>query len=114
MEGSDTNKTSTGLTENLEALFCYVLGFITGIIFLIIEKDSKFVRFHAIQSIATFLPLVVINYIVGILPLIGGILSFFIGVLEFVLWILLMYKAYKKVWFKLPIVGDIAEQQINK
>ena len=114
MEDNNTNNTSTGLTENIEALFCYVLGFITGIIFLIIERENKFVRFHAIQSIATFLPLFVISYIVRIIPFIGGILSFLIGVLEFVLWIVLMYKAYKKEWFKLPVVGDIAEQQINK
>ena len=47
-------KTSTGLTENVAGLLCYILGWITGIIFLILEPDNKFVRFHAIQSIIVF------------------------------------------------------------
>jgi uncharacterized membrane protein len=47
-------KTSTGMEQNLEGLLCYVLGWLTGIIFLLLEKDNKFVRFHAIQSILVF------------------------------------------------------------
>lgn len=114
MESGNRRKTSTGFTENIAALLSYLLGFITGIIFLIVEKENRFVRFHAIQSLITFLPLFIISYIVGIIPLIGDIFSFLIGVLEFILWIVLMYKAYKGKWFKLPIVGDISEQQLNK
>ena len=44
-------KTSTGLDENVAGLLCYILGWITGIVFLVIEPDNKFVRFHALQSI---------------------------------------------------------------
>jgi len=47
-------KTSTGLQENIAGLLCYVLGWVTGIIFLFIEKENKFVRFHAVQSIVVF------------------------------------------------------------
>ena len=47
-------KTSTGLQENVAGLLCYVLGWVTGLIFILIEKENKFVRFHAMQSIVTF------------------------------------------------------------
>jgi len=48
------NSTGTGLQQNVAGLLCYVLGWITGIIFLVIEKDNKFIRFHAVQSIVVF------------------------------------------------------------
>jgi len=47
------SKTALGIDENIEGLLCYVLGFITGILFLVLEKDNKFIRFHAMQSIVT-------------------------------------------------------------
>ncbi len=103
-------KTSTGIDENVAGLLCYVLTWITGIIFLIIEKDNKFVRFHAMQSLITFLPL----FIIAMIPIIGWMLSIIIWPVSLILWILLMYKAYKGEMFKLPIVGNIAERQINK
>lgn len=108
------NKTALGLGENIEGLLCYVLGFITGIVFLVLEKENKFVRFHAMQSLATFLPLFVIVTVVGWIPFIGLIISPLIGLLGLILWLLLMFKAFKGEKFKLPIAGDFAEQQINK
>ena len=48
------DKTSTGLAENVAGLLCYVLGWISGLIFILIEPENKFVRFHAIQSIFVF------------------------------------------------------------
>lgn len=106
-----TEKTETGINENLEGLLCYLLGWLTGIIFYIIEAKNKFVRFHAIQSILVFLPLSVILFIVGFIPFIGWILSIIIGIIIFILWIVLMFKAYKGEKFKLPVVGDIAENK---
>jgi len=90
------------------------LGFITGIVFLVLEKENKFVRFHAIQSLATFLPLFVISIVIGWIPFIGVIISILIIPLGLILWLLLMYKAYKGERFKLPVVGYFAEKQINK
>src|SRR5699024_2330648 len=67
--GNNSNKaSSTNIKEDVEALLCYLGSFVTGIIFIIIEKNSKFVRFHAMQSIVFFGGLVVINFIVGFLP----------------------------------------------
>ena len=115
MENGNSNpKTSTGLNQNTAALLSYLLGFISGIIFLLIEKENRFVRFHAMQSLITFLALFIISFIAGIIPLIGSLLTSLIGIVQFILWIVLMYKAYKNEMFKLPITGDMAEQQIGR
>ena len=108
----ENNKTALGLDENIAGLLCYVLGWITGIVFLVLEKENKFVRFHAMQSLATFLPLFIISMVIGIIPIIGPIISTLITLLGLILWILLMYKAFKGERFKLPVVGDFAEKQI--
>lgn len=109
----NVNKTALGINENIEGVLCYILGFITGILFLLLEKDNKFVRFHAMQSIVTFLPLFVIAFVIGIIPIIGWAISMLIGLLELVLWILLMVKAYQGEKYKLPIAGDFAEKQLT-
>jgi uncharacterized membrane protein len=110
-------KTSMGLEENIAGLLCYVLGWITGIVFLVLEKDSKFVRFHAMQSIATFLPLMVIAWIINLvfmwIPFISWAISTLIWILVLILWLILMFKAYQGERYKLPIVGDFAEKQIG-
>ena len=55
-------KTSMGLDESVAGLLCYIVGWITGIVFLVLEKENKFVRFHALQSLLTFLPLSVLAW----------------------------------------------------
>ena len=113
-------KTSTGLQENVAGLLCYVLGWVTGLIFILIEKENKFVRFHAMQSIVTFGAITVISIIVSILaliPYIGivfGIINWIIGALAFVLWIVLMVKAYQGTMYKLPWAGNLAEKWTGK
>jgi uncharacterized membrane protein len=68
-------KSSTGMDENVAGLLTYVLGLFTGIIFLVIEKESKFVRFHAFQSILISAAFIVVNLVLGFIPIIGWILS---------------------------------------
>ena len=104
------DKTSSGLAENVAGLLCYVLGWISGIIFILIEQENKLVRFHAVQSIYVFGVLTVANLILGWLPIIGGILTWIIGVVGFILWIVLMVKAYQEVKYKVPWAGDFAEK----
>jgi uncharacterized membrane protein len=87
-------KTSTGMEQNLEGLLCYVLGWVTGIIFLILEKDNKFVRFHAIQSIVVFGAFTVLAVIFYYIPHNWWILKLLLGIFAFILWIVLMVKAY--------------------
>ncbi len=111
-------KSSTGIDENIAGLLCYLLGVITGIIFYVIEKESKFVRFHALQSIIVFGGLAVVNMIIipvlAVVPILGWIvgvlLSFLLSIASLVLWVLLMYKAYKGEMYKLPVAGSLAER----
>lgn len=105
---NEKEKSSTGLEENVAGFFCYLLGFITGIIFLAIEKKSSFVKFHAMQSTITFLGLFIISLILGFIPIIG-LLVYPIWILSLVLWLLLMIKALQGERYSLPIVGKMAE-----
>ena len=109
----EKKKTALGIDENIEGLLCYLLGFITGILFLILEKENKFVRFHAMQSTVTFVVLFVISMVLWSIPIIGWVISPLISLLSLILWILLMYKAYQGEIYKLPIAGDFAEKQIK-
>jgi uncharacterized membrane protein len=99
--------TTKELKPNIAGLLCYVGGWITGIVFLILEKKNQFVRFHAMQSIVTFGALTIIQVIFRFIPV--GILNWIVWALIIILWILLMYKAYQGQKYKLPVVGDIAE-----
>lgn len=103
-------KTRTGLEENIASLLCYLLGWITGLIFIIIEKENKTVRFHALQAIIVFGSLFVLNIILGVIPIIGWLILFLLNILGFILWIIFMVKAYKGEKIKLPIAGEIAEK----
>lgn len=104
-------KSSTGLTANVAGLLCYVLGWVSGLVFILIERESRFVRFHAIQSIYVFATLTIANIILGWIPIIGPVLSWLISVLALILWILLMIKAYQGTMYKLPWVGNLAEKR---
>ena len=104
-----TENKGTGLPKNTAAALSYVLGWLTGIVFLLIEKDS-FVRFHAMQSVITFGALAII----AIVPVIGWVLSPLVMILGFVLWLVLIFKAYQGEEFRLPIIGDFAKKQLGK
>lgn len=106
-------ETSTGLEPNIAALLSYILGWITGIIFVIVEQKNKFVRFHAWQSIITFGVLTIAQAILGWIPGAGVPLSAIIGTLAFILWVVLLIEAGTgKVW-KVPWAGDLAEKQVG-
>ncbi len=104
-------KTSIGLSENVAGLLCYVLGWVSGIVFFLIEPDNKFVRFHAIQSIIVFGILNIASVILAWIPFIGAFFAWIIGVLSFILWIVLMIKAYQGTRYKVPWAGNLAEKQ---
>jgi uncharacterized membrane protein len=111
MEGKQTS--STGLDENVAGFLCYLFGFVTGIVFLAVEKKSRFVKFHAMQSTITFLSLFVIMIIIGWIPIIG-LLVYPIWILSLILWLILMIKALKGERYLLPIVGNMAEEKSAK
>ena len=105
--------TSIGLKENIAGLLCYALGWITGLVFFLIEKENKFVRFHALQSLITFGVLTIAFLILPYIPGVGGILGWILRIIMLVLWILLMIKAFQGEKFKVPVVGDIAEKKVG-
>ena len=108
---------TAGIDENVAGLLCYVLGWLTGIIFLLIDK-RPFVKFHAAQSIVVFGGLTVLRIGLAFMGgmtggIIGwgayGMLSLILGLLTLVLWVLLMVKAFQHEMFKVPIAAPIAE-----
>ena len=104
-----TERTSTGLDANVAAALSYLVGFVTGIIFLVVEKENRFVRFHAMQSTLLFAGLVAVNILLQIVPFLGQLVFVFVIMpLSAVLWLLLMFKAFQGDEFKLPLVGQIA------
>jgi uncharacterized membrane protein len=106
---TDTSK-GTGLQENLSGALCYLLGWVTGLIFWFVEPDKKFVRFHAMQSIIASVVLMIIYFIFSWVWIIGWIISGLVGLLAFILWIVLMIKAYQGQMYKLPVIGDLADK----
>ena len=119
-------ESSTGMTANVAGLLCYVAGWITGIIFVVLEKKSKFVKFHAWQSIITFGALTVVQIILSILGAIAvslfsfglwnfaHVLGIIVWVITVGLWIALILLAYQGKMWKVPLAGNWAEKQANK
>ena len=121
-----TERSSTGLDANIAAALAYFFGLISGAIFFAIETDSRFVKYHAMQSmlasVAAIVLLIayqVIWIVLAAIPLLGwvaGILGFFgyalimLGLLG--LWLYCMFRAFQGERFKLPYIGEVAEKQV--
>ncbi|MEK7593066.1 MAG: DUF4870 domain-containing protein [Patescibacteria group bacterium] len=100
--------------ENLMGAASYLLGFITGLVFLLIEKENKFVRFHAMQSVVLFGGVFVINMALGFIPILGWLAGLLLSFASFVFWIVCMWKAFQGEMYKVPFAGDLAEKQLAK
>jgi len=100
--------------ENLLAASSYLLWWVTGLIILLVEKENKFVRFHAMQSTILFGGIFVINIFLGFIPILGWLTGLLILFVAFILWIVLMWKAFQGEMYKVPYVGDLAEKQLAK
>ena len=100
--------------ENLLAAASYLLGFVTGIIILLVEKQNKFVRFHAMQSTILFGGIFVVNIVLGFIPILGWLVGLLLSFAAFILWIVLMWKSFQGEMYKVPYVGDLAEKQLAK
>ncbi|HEX2090883.1 MAG TPA: DUF4870 domain-containing protein [Longimicrobiaceae bacterium] len=123
---SDTPSSSqgTGLAPNVAGALSYLLGPITGILFLVLEKESRFVRFHAAQSIGVSIVLFVVNValmvltgVLSVIPilgtLIGFLLSLAVGLASFGLWLYLMYRAYQGEEWEVPWVGTQVRRYVS-
>jgi len=98
------------LPENTASTLCYVLGWVSGLVFLLTEKKNAKVRFHAMQSVLFFGILTGITFV----PVIGWLLSPFVMIVCFVVWLMAIYKTYNGEEFELPVVGKIARDQLKK
>jgi uncharacterized membrane protein len=122
-------KSSTGLDENIAALLSYILGLISGLVFFLIEKDSRLVKFHAAQSmvlsgvwivvgiaiwILSIFNWIVIGQISGLLSflisIVVGLVAFALGIGGLIAVIMCLIKAFQGQYFKLPVIGNIAEK----
>ena len=135
--GVPGGKTSLGLESNVGAMLCYIanflccIGVILAIIFLVTEKENRFVKFHAVQSLFLAAAQIAVGILIGILGLLLrlaldmadlALLAFFmilglrlILVLIFaVFWIIAGVKAYGGQWYKLPVIGNFAWNTVNK
>jgi uncharacterized membrane protein len=125
--GAAVASPTAGMEENIAGLLCYIFGWVSGLIFLLIDK-RPFVKFHAAQSIAlniamfiVWIALIIVGFVLTMItaalhfPI--GIFSIFltpvIGIAFLVVWIFLMFKAYNHEKYKLPIIGNIVENMVK-
>lgn len=107
----------SGISENVASALCYLFGFITGIIFLVLApyNQNKTVRFHAFQSIFLSVAVIVIDVAWSLVSVvthgIGFLLYPLLMLCFFILWLYMMYTAYTNKKVKLPVIGDLAEKQ---
>lgn len=104
--------------ENLMGALAYLLGPVTGIVLLLTEKKNEYIRFHAMQSTVVFGAFMLFYIVLGIVPILGWILALLLSpiltLVVFVLWLVLMWKAYNGEKYKLPYFGDLAEKQLAR
>ncbi len=108
-----TKKSVFGLSQNIAAAIAYVGLCFTAVILLIFERENKFVRFHAMQSFIYFLTFGVLTFIIDKLP----IVNWFLGTIEFaglLIYLFLVFMAFTGKTFKIPVIGDIVWNQVNK
>ena len=124
-----TTKSSTGLDENIAALLSYVFGWVSGLIFFLMEKDSRLVKFHAMQSILLNAVAIVFGIVLWIgwivvalvlsqvsdvlaslVSIVMGLLMFVLYVGVFIAFVMCLIKAYQKQYFKIPVIGNFAEK----
>lgn len=115
---------STGLAPNVAGALSYFLGPITGVVFLLLEKENRFVRFHAMQSIVIGVLMIGLSIalslmagILAVIPILGWIvailLSFGLAIASLILWIMLMWRAFQGKEWEFPVAGPLARKQLG-
>ena len=111
MSPQHTGRSTIGVDANVAGVLCYALGMVSGFVIVLLERESTFVRFHAIQSMLTFIGFFVLQVVANLVPVFGWLISLPLYLASVAVWIFMMLKAYQGEWYKLPIVGDIAEER---
>jgi uncharacterized membrane protein len=112
------------MAPNKAAIFSYALGWVSGLIFLVMERKNSFVRFSAAQSFLFFGSVSILQIIISAIshiPLLGvllapilGLVSTVVTVIALAAWLFLMFQAYRGVKVKIPVVGDYAEALVAR
>jgi uncharacterized membrane protein len=106
--------TSMGMRARTAGVLCYLFGWVGGLVFFLLERNSRFVRFHATQSILFFGTMSILGWVCSYFPFalfgLGGV----VGLVGFIGWIVLMVAAHRGRYYKLPLFGDVAEQLANR
>ncbi len=105
-------KSATGLSKNTAGALAYVLGPVTGVVFLVLEKDA-FVRFHAMQSTVVFVVLFLLQWVFGLTIILLALVPL-ISLFGFVLWLMLIYKAWQGEEWEVPVLGKYVRQLVKK
>jgi len=119
---SPLGPSSMGMQPNVAAGLSYVFGWVTGLIFFLVEKQNRFVRFHAMQSILFFGGLSVLSIVLQVvtglnIPFISFLTlcaNGLVGIVGLVGWIVLLINGFQGKYFKLPVIGDYAEKYANQ
>jgi uncharacterized membrane protein len=116
--------TSLGMRTRTAGWLSYLLGWVTGLIFFLLEKENRFVRFHATQSILFFGGISILEAIISFFEMLSnytfihvygvGLFSSVLGLVSFIFWIVLMVRASKGMYYKLPVIGDFADKLIDQ
>ena len=110
---SASGPSSTGLQPNVAAGLSYLFVWVGGLVFFLIEKQNRFVRFHAMQSLIFFGSITILSIVLGYIPYIS-LLTWVLDLVAFVGWIFLMIQGFQGKYFKLPVIGDYAEKYANR
>ncbi|MDR0958264.1 MAG: hypothetical protein LBM16_03545 [Clostridiales bacterium] len=111
---SDGNRATFGLQENVACGLTYLLGWVSGLIFLLAEKDNKKVRFNALQSVIWFAFMSVVTYICGVVPFLGGLLEGAGGVIVCLSWCILVFYGFTGRELRIPVIGDAVAKVVYK
>ncbi len=111
---SSFERSSMGMKARTAGLLCYLFAWVGGLAFLLLERDNRFVRFHAMQSVLFFGTMSILTWVCNLFPFalfgLGGLL----GLVSFIAWIVLMVMAYRGRYYKLPFFGDYAEKWMDR
>ena len=110
---SASGPTSTGLQPNVAAGLSYLFGWIGALVFFLIEKQNRFVRFHAVQSLMFFGSITTLSIVIGYIPYVS-LLTWVLELVGFIGWIFLMIQGFQGKDYKLPVIGDYAEKYANR
>lgn len=109
---SDQQSGKSGLDKNTASALSYVLGPLTGVVFLVIENDPK-VRFHAMQSIVVIGSVILLQMVLGMTLILAALIPL-VSVVGFVLWLVLIYRAWMGDDWEVPVLGEYAKRLVNR